>query len=50
MTANSISAHVIHAAKFVQRHHSHLSLDHPAMEMAAAARFVSTGQTGGRHV
>lgn len=35
MTGPRITAHVVQAAEFVQRHHGHLEFDHPAMEMAA---------------
>jgi hypothetical protein len=34
MTTTCISAHVVQAAAFIQRHHSHFAIDHPAMEMA----------------
>lgn len=34
MTCPGISPHVLEAAQFLQRHHSHLTIDHPAMEMA----------------
>jgi hypothetical protein len=35
MTTNSLSAHVVQAAEFMQRHHGHIALDHPAMEVAS---------------
>jgi hypothetical protein len=35
MTCPGITPEVTAAAEFIQRHHNHIPLDHPAMEMAA---------------